>query len=325
VLNNMKSLSNERVLITGGAGYLGRGLANAIKNLDCEILLASRSQSQLAYAEDATGCPVKPCDITSVESLNDTFREFCPTIVIHAAAAKFVGLTEREPLECIDTNVVGSRNVARASIAHSVRQVIGISSDKAAAPATTTYGLTKSLMERMFCRLDGTARTRFSAVRLGNIAWSTGSVFPIWKQMQMRDGVIHSTGSNMRRFFMTRKEAANFVLQVLLSCEQVSGSVVVPLLKAAEISNILDVWTRVYGGTWERSKPREGDSLDQWLIGDSERIHTQLHSVGPPKLLSINFAQTFPPFSSSGLCSNDSKLLSEAEIEALIFQCPDQP
>ena len=82
-------------------------------------------------------------------------------------------------------NILGSTNIARASIEKGVHTVIGISTDKAAPPVPNIYGSSKAIMERMFCSLDYSNDTNFSCVRFGNIAWSTGSVFPIWKKMML--------------------------------------------------------------------------------------------------------------------------------------------
>src|SRR5262249_33157336 len=123
------------------------------------------------------------------------------------AATKFVDLAEKLPLECVDVNVLGSENVARVSMEYEVQTVIGISTDKATPPVRNTYGLTKALMERVFCGLDGKTKTRFLCVRYGNVAWSTGSVLPIWKKMHEETGVIGTTGPDMRRFFFTVDEA----------------------------------------------------------------------------------------------------------------------
>jgi FlaA1/EpsC-like NDP-sugar epimerase len=93
-------------------------------------------------------------------------------------------------MEAIDINVIGSQHVARVAMELGVETVIGISTDKASPPVRNTYALTKALMERMFCSLNGKTATKFVCVRFGNLAWSTGSVLPIWKRMIDQSGVI---------------------------------------------------------------------------------------------------------------------------------------
>ena len=108
-----------------------------------------------------------PTDVSRMDSLRDVVAAVRPTIIIHAAATKFVDLAERLPLECVDINVVGSANVARVAIDKGVPLVLGISTDKASPPIRNTYGLSKAIMEKTFCALDGTAGTHFVCVRYG--------------------------------------------------------------------------------------------------------------------------------------------------------------
>ena len=193
--------------ITGGSGFLGRNLALKLKKIGFEVILASRNNKNNFIAKKITSCNVIPCDITNIESLRDLFREIKPNIVIHAAATKFVDLSEKFPMETIDVNVLGSQNVARVSIENEVEIVLGISTDKATPPIRNIYGLTKAIMERNFCLLDGKTKTKFANVRYGNVAWSTGSVLPIWKNMFEETNIIKSTGPEMRRFFFTVDDA----------------------------------------------------------------------------------------------------------------------
>src|SRR4051812_45848785 len=201
----------KRILITGGSGFLGKRLALALKK-DNEVFLCGRNQKQNMAAKAFTGCPVYPLDVARVDSVRDVVLETRPEIIIHAAATKFVDLAEKQPLECIDVNVLGSENVARVAAERGVGLVVGISTDKAAPPVRNIYGLSKAVMERAFCSLDGKTKTRFVCVRYGNVAWSTGSVLPIWKKMHETKNVIGTTGPEMRRFFFTVDEAVNLVL-----------------------------------------------------------------------------------------------------------------
>lgn len=171
----------KTILITGGTGFLGRNLALKLKN-EYRVILTGRNNKQNLFASKYTGCQVAPLDITNIESVRDVFVEFKPDIVIHAAATKFVDLAEKYPMECVDVNVLGSQNVARVAVEREITTVVGISTDKAAPPVRNIYGMSKSIMERIFCAMDGKTSTKFTAVRYGNVAWSTGSVLPIWKK-----------------------------------------------------------------------------------------------------------------------------------------------
>ena len=267
---------SQTILISGGTGFLGRHLGAHLRSSgDTRVVLAARNNEQNRKAGDESGCEVLPMDVTNIESVRDTINAVRPDVFIHAAATKYVDLSEREPFECIDVNVVGSENVARVAIDKKVPIVLGISTDKAAPPTTTTYGMSKAIMERLFCALDGRSDTRFGNVRFGNIAWSTGSVFPPWREMAERDGVIGSTGPEMRRYFFSIDEATGLVARAIDNMDQVGGRVLSIDMGAAQMSDILDVWKDKFGTDWERLPPRPGDSIDQGLIGDSEVGHTK--------------------------------------------------
>jgi UDP-N-acetylglucosamine 4,6-dehydratase/5-epimerase len=188
----------KTILVTGGTGFLGKRLGLALRH-EHNVFLAGRNNKQNCQTRDFTGCEVLPMDVTSIESVRDMVVYTKPDIIIHAAATKFVDLAERQPMECIDVNVVGSQNVARVAMDKNVDAVIGISTDKASPPIRNTYGMSKALMERLFCACNGRTATKFLCVRYGNVAWSTGSVLPIWKSMHDKTGVIGTTGPEMRR------------------------------------------------------------------------------------------------------------------------------
>jgi UDP-glucose 4-epimerase len=263
-------MENKKILITGGSGFLGRNLATKLKNMGYEVFLTSRNNKNNFLAKKITGCDVIPCDITNIESLRDLFREVTPNIVIHAAATKFVDLSERFPMEAIDVNVLGSQNVARVSMENDVNIVIGVSTDKAAPPIRNIYGLSKAIMERNFCLLNGKTKTKFANVRYGNVAWSTGSVLPIWKSMFEETGVIKSTGPEMRRFFFTVNDAVDLVITSIENIERVQGKILSREMKSCQIKDILDVWINNLGGKWEHIEGRPGERNDEYLVGETE-------------------------------------------------------
>jgi FlaA1/EpsC-like NDP-sugar epimerase len=245
-----------------------------------------------------------------------------PHIVIHAAATKFVDLAEKEPMECIDVNVVGSQNVARVAIDKSVETVIGISTDKASPPVRNTYGLSKALMERLFCAMDGKTDTRFVCVRYGNVAWSTGSVLPIWKAMHAKSGVISTTGPEMRRFIFTVDEAACLVLTAMRHIDKLRGRVLSRQMKAACIADVLRVWIENRGGRWERIEGRPGERHDEYLIGELELPHTsELTYEGIPHYaISFNEMATKP--TSVSVSSVNAERLTDEEILHILDNPP---
>jgi FlaA1/EpsC-like NDP-sugar epimerase len=305
------------MLITGGSGFLGRNLALALRD-EYDIVLGGRNNKQNAHAREVTGCEVLPLDVVRSESLRDAFSETRPDVVVHAAATKFVDLAERQPMECVDVNVLGSQNVARAAIEHEVGAVIGISTDKAAPPVRNTYGLSKALMERVFCSMNDKSPTKFACVRYGNVAWSTGSVLPVWKQMHDTTGVIGSTGPDMRRFFFTVEEAVQLVATAVRELDRIQGKVLSRYMKAAQIRDLLTVWTEEKGGRWEQIDGRPGERDDEFLIGDIELPFTTPIVLDGVQHYLISFNERAQTPASEGLSSANTERLDRDEMLALI-------
>ena len=311
----------QTILITGGTGFLGKRLALKLKDR-YNIILTGRNNKQNLAAKEFTGCQVAPMDVSNIESVRDAFREFKPDIVIHAAATKFVDLAEKYPMECVDVNVTGSQNVARVAVESGTNIVIGISTDKAAPPVRNTYGLSKALMERVFCSMNGKSNTKFTCVRYGNVAWSTGSVFTIWKKMHQEKGVIGTTGPEMRRFFFTVDDAVRLVVAALDSIDEVQGKVLSMKMKAAQVEEILKVWTKSKGGNYEKIEGRPGERNDEFLIGDLELPYTEEKVYDGITHYIISFNEKVRQPVEFGLSSANTERLTDEEILEIINNPP---
>ncbi len=311
----------KTLLITGGTGFLGKRLALALKD-EYNVILTGRNNKQNLLAKKFTGCEVAPMDIASIESVRDTFREFKPHVVIHAAATKFVDLAEKYPMECIDVNVVGSQNVARIAVDQNVEVVVGISTDKASPPVRNTYGMSKSVMERVYCSMNGKTDTKFTCVRYGNVAWSTGSVLTIWKKMHEETGVMGTTGPEMRRFFFTVDEAVNLVLAALNNIDETQGRVLSRMMKAAQMEDILKTWVKHKGGKYEKIEGRPGERIDEYLIGELELPFTRELKYNGITHYLISFNEKVDNPISVGLSSANTEKLTEEEILAIIENPP---
>ena len=312
----------KKILITGGSGFLGRNLALKLKDR-YDIYIGARNNKQNFQAGKITGCEFLPLDVSSIESVRDAFKFVKPDIVIHAAATKFVDLSEVYPLETIDVNILGSENVARVAMEYEIDFVIGISTDKACPPVRNIYGLTKATMERMFCLLNGKTKTKFTCVRYGNVAWSTGSVLPIWKKMHDETGIIGTTGPDMRRFFFTVDHAVQLVETAMNNINLIQGQILSRVMKSAKIGDILDVWTKHFGGNWEKIADRPGERDDEYLVGESELSFCQTLEfngvkhflIHPNKRVEIPHPLIFT--------SKEAERLTEEEILELIKAQPD--
>jgi UDP-glucose 4-epimerase len=311
----------KTILITGGTGFLGRNLALKLKN-EYRIILTGRNNKQNLFASKYTGCQVAPLDISNIESVRDVFVEFKPDIVIHAAATKFVDLAEKYPMECIDVNILGSQNVARVAVEREIPVVIGISTDKAAPPVRNIYGMSKSVMERIFCAMDGKSATKFTSVRYGNVAWSTGSVMTIWKKMLEETGMIGTTGPEMRRFFFSVDEAVNLVITAMKNIDLAKGKVLSRHMKAAQMQDILQAWIEEKGGKWEKIEGRPGERDDEFLIGDLELPYTEELMFDGIKHYLISFNEKVANPIHFGLSSANTDKLTREEILAIINNPP---
>ena len=311
-----------KILVTGGNGFLGKRLGLELRKLGHQVTLASRNNKQNFLAKEFSGCNVLPMDVSSIESVRDAVIQEMPDVIIHAAATKFVDLAEKQPMETIDINVTGSQNVARIAIERGVKLVIGISTDKSSPPVRNIYGMTKSLMERLFSLMEGKSDTHFVSVRYGNVAWSTGSVLGIWKKMLKKQGFIGTTGPEMFRYFFTVDEAVSLVLTALKNESELHGKVLSRYMKSAQLEDIIRVWTKQEGATYEKIEGRPGERLEEFLIGESELEYTEERIYDGIRHYVLSFNEKSENPLTEVLSSRTAEKLTDDEIRAIINNPP---
>ena len=307
----------KSLLITGGSGYLGVNLAKKFKKT-YRVFLGSRNQKRNREASILTGCKDIPLDVSNINSIRDAISFCNPEVIIHAAATKFVDISEEFPFECSDVNILGSSNVARVAIERKIKTVIGISTDKATQPIKNFYGFSKAVMEKLFLNLNNSSKTNFLCVRYGNVAWSTGSVLPIWKEMHKKNKTIYTTGPNMRRFFFNINEAVDLVNFALSKSKKFAGKILCADMKASLMLDVIKVWIKNYGGTYKVIKIRKGDRLDEYLIGSNEIKNTSkikvknkvFYLIDPNKKVSRSIKRV--------ISSKNSKKHSKQELSELL-------
>lgn len=316
-------MSKKRILITGGSGFLGQHLAIKLLRAGEEVMLGSRNNGNNLIAELRTGCRVVPLDITNEKSVRDVIIEFKPDTIIHAAATKYVDISEKNPIECIEVNVLGSQIIARLALEFGISSVVGISTDKAAPPVGNIYGHSKAIMERLFSSLSGRTKTKFVCVRFGNIAWSTGSVFPLWDRMTLKDKKVGTTGPQMRRFFFSVNEAADLVITAMNNIERFQGGILSLRMKSAQIQDILNVWSRIFQVPFEKVSERPGDKNDEVLIGAIELPFVEQIFIEGKGYFFINFYKKVKQSLPEEISSANADRLSEEEIVKLIESKPE--
>lgn len=241
----MVDLTGASLLITGGTGSFGHQFVKMVLDRFEPERLAVYSRDELKQFEMEQQFPISrfPCMRYFIGDVRDEMRLETAMrgieIVIHAAAMKQVPTAEYNPFECVRTNIHGAENVVNASIRAGVRQVIALSTDKAANPINL-YGATKLASDKIFIaanNMSGKDGTRFSVVRYGNVLGSRGSVIPLYARL-IREGArsLPVTDPRMTRFWITLDQGVEFVLDCLTRMDQ--GEIFVPKLPSMKISDM---------------------------------------------------------------------------------------
>lgn len=307
----------KKILITGGTGFLGINLATKFKK-KYTVILSGRNNKLNYIAKNKTQCEVIPLDVSNINSIRDAVNYAKPDIIIHAAATKFVDLSEKFPFETIDSNVVGSSNIARVALDKKIQTVIGISTDKSSPPIKNIYGLSKSMMERLFISSSKQSNTQFSCVRYGNVAWSTGSVLPIWKKMFDKNKTILTTGPYMRRFFFLVSDAVTLVDTALKNIKFLNGKILSREMKSAQMIDIIKTWINIYGGKYKIIGTRSGDRQDEFLIGEEELKYTVEKKINNIKHYIIDFSKTHKNSIKEIISSSSAEKLSNFDISKIL-------
>lgn len=307
----------KKILITGGTGFLGINLAKKFKK-KYTVILSGRNNKLNYIAKNKTQCEVIPLDVSNINSIRDAISYAKPDIIIHAAATKFVDLSEKFPFETIDSNVVGSSNIARVALDKKIQTVIGISTDKSSPPIKNIYGLSKSMMERLFISSSNQSNTQFSCVRYGNVAWSTGSVLPIWKKMFDKNKTILTTGPYMRRFFFLVSDAVTLVDTALKNIKFLNGKILSREMKSAQMIDIIKTWVNIYGGKYKIIGSRSGDRQDEFLIGEEELKYTVEKKINNIKHYIIDFSKTHKNSIKEIISSSSAEKLSNFDISKIL-------
>ena len=219
-------IKGKSILVTGAGGSIGSQIVREIfKFKPSQLVLVDVNENALYMLErdlDFEKSHSKEyedinyiSEIVSIrekDALAEVFDKYKPSVVFHAAAHKHVPLMERRPQEAIKNNVFGTKNVMDVAIEKEVERFIMISTDKAVNP-TTAMGASKRLTEIILQSKGNKYKTKFAAVRFGNVLGSNGSVIPIFKEQIKKGGPITITHRNIIRYFMTIPEAAQLVLQ----------------------------------------------------------------------------------------------------------------
>ena len=221
-------LKGRRVMVTGGGGSIGGELARQICRFEPKrLILLDHSENGLFHINLElerrwTGVEIElvVTDIRDREKMDKIFKKYVPEVIFHAAAHKHVPMMEFHPEEAVMNNIIGTKNVAELAEKYKAERVVMISTDKAINP-TSVMGASKRVAEMVVKDLGSREarvevsknKTKFVAVRFGNVLESNGSVVPMFKQQIAEGGPVTVTDREVKRYFMTLPEASQLVIQ----------------------------------------------------------------------------------------------------------------
>jgi len=271
-------LDSRSILITGGTGSFGQAFVRRV--LDrypgvSRLVIYSRDElkqfemGQRFSAEEHAGLRYFIGDVRDGDRLRRAMEGI--DVVIHAAALKQVPAAEYNPFECIKTNVLGAENVIEACLDTGVKNVVALSTDKAAAPINL-YGATKLCSDKLFTaanNIRGARDVRFSVVRYGNVMGSRGSVIPFF-MARRKTGVLPITDPAMTRFNITLDEGVDMVLWAVENA--LGGEIFVPKIPSYRIGDVAEAIapgceTPVIG-------IRPGEKIHEEMITASDSFNT---------------------------------------------------
>jgi len=275
--DSFNQLDDARILITGGTGSLGKKLTRTLLDhtKSTTILIYSRDEfKQFEMAKSLTPDEYLRLRfmLGDVRDLNRLRRALDGVdYVIHAAALKQVPAAEYNPSEFVLTNIHGADNLINASIDQGVKNVVALSTDKAANPVNL-YGATKLCSDKLFVAgnfYSGSKETRFSVVRYGNVVGSRGSVIPFFLN-QYKEGVLPITDNRMTRFWITLEQGVALVLMALTTMK--GREIWVPKIPSMKILDL----ARVIGPDCEMPEIgiRPGEKLHEVMIPIDDGRHS---------------------------------------------------
>ena len=302
-------IAGNTVLVTGAGGSVGSEIVRQVARFRPARMVLLDSSEFALYAidhemqESHAGLD-RLSVIASVRDRQSVFRLMAsmkPDVVFHAAALKHVPLIESNVCEGVLTNVIGTKNVADAATTSGVKAMVMISTDKAIRPSSV-MGTSKRAAEAYCQALDVSgAETRFITVRFGNVLGSNGSVVPLFEKQIRAGGPVTVTHAEMKRYFMSIREAAELVLQAaafgVLEQERRGGILVLDMGEPIKIVDLARTMIAMAGRLPDVDVPivftgvRPGEKLFEELFDPSEANElatTEGLIVARPRLTDVN-------------------------------------
>lgn len=260
------NLTGKTILITGGAGFLGRALVKKLHK-DNKIIVYSRDEAKHYYlSKEFPNIECVIGDVSNEYRLEEVAGDFNVDTGIFCASLKQIESCEKNPTEAANTILYGAINSRKVAKKLNFESACFLSTDKSCEP-TVYYGMLKAAAETQFVRKEKTKnKTKFSSCRYGNVVGSTGSQYPLMHQALKKDYELTLFSEEMTRFFITIDEAVDLV-QVSLNHH---NKVIIPKLRSYRIKDSFDLFQEKFGLKYKVGKPRANEKLHEVMIGREE-------------------------------------------------------
>ena len=302
-------LTDKVILVTGAGGSIGSEICRQVIQFNPkQLLLLGHGENsiylidrelKIKFEDKITEIIPIIADVQDREKIFEVMAQYHPDIVYHAAAHKHVPMMEYNPREAVKNNVYGTKNVADAAKANDVKNFVMISTDKANNPPNV-MGSTKRMAEMIVTGMNEPEKTKFSAVRFGNVLGSRGSVIPVFREQIAKGGPVTVTDFRMTRYFMTIPEASRLVIQSGVLAK--GGEIfVLDMSEPVKIVDLARNMVRLSGYSEDEIEIietgiRPGEKLYEELLLDKERNDEKIYEkifVGNIKGFSVNEVMTF--------------------------------
>lgn len=331
IKTELKELSNflkgKKVLITGAAGSIGSEISRQIAAFKPKELIlfdwweTGSYNLQREFKKNYSGLDwvMLIGNVQDKNKIKEIIKRHKPEIIFHAAAYKHVPLMEENPSEAVKNNIFGTKIVADEAKRAQVSRFILISTDKAVNP-TSVMGASKLIAEGVIKSLGKTGKTKFMAVRFGNVLDSYGSVLPLFREQIKKGGPVTVTDPRMTRYFMTIPEA----VQLILKAATIGKGGEIFILDMGEPVKILDFarnLIRLSGLVPDKEIKieftgiRKGEKLYEELLTKKEEVvATEKERIFITKNLGIDeskFRNSLPKLKIYAKNGNDKKIIKE--------------
>lgn len=328
--NVRNGLKGKVVLVTGGGGSIGSELCRQIAMCEVKQLIILDIYENNAYEiqqelirkyGSRLDLHVEIASVRDSEKIEEIFKLYKPQFVYHAAAHKHVPLMETNPEEAVKNNIFGTYNVAMSAHNNNVEKFVFISTDKAVNP-TNFMGATKRFCEMIIQSMKDFSKTKYSAVRFGNVLGSNGSVIPLFKRQIENGGPVTVTHPNIIRYFMVIPEAVRLVMTAGATAE--NGTVfVLDMGKPVRIADLASKMIKLSGYIPNKDIDivytglRPGEKMYEELLVKSDNVI----KTGHDKIFVENLEQVTREEVSNALCELNEVLKTKSREKLIEKMC----